>query len=89
MECIAVCPQEDALQFALPLQFAPDPDGRPAKTAAHRWWHRALKPQMVGFVLAVIFFTLVGAARAAGHWQTNIPRAVYMQLVPNADRFDH
>jgi hypothetical protein len=44
---------------------------------------------MVAVVLAVVFFGLIGAARATGHWQTNISRETYMDLVPNADRYDH
>jgi hypothetical protein len=44
---------------------------------------------MVAAVLALIFFGLVGAARATGHWQTNIPRDVYMQLVPHANEYGH
>jgi hypothetical protein len=44
---------------------------------------------MVAAVLALVFFGLIGVARATGHWQTNIPRAVYMQLVPHADDYGH
>jgi hypothetical protein len=40
-------------------------------------------------VLAVVLFGLIGAARVTGHWQTNISREIYMQLVPNAENFDH
>ena len=81
MECIAVCPAENALQMALMP--------RKAETAAARWQGRVLKPRMVAVVLAVVFFGLIGAARATGHWQTNLSREVYMQLVPNAENFDH
>jgi hypothetical protein len=48
-----------------------------------------LQPQMIAGVLAVVFFGLIGAARMKGHWQTNISREIYMQLVPNAENFDH
>ncbi|HUX27933.1 MAG TPA: 4Fe-4S binding protein [Terracidiphilus sp.] len=81
MECVAVCPAENALQMALMP--------RRAETAAARWRRRALKPQVVAAVLAVVFFGLVGAARASGHWQTNLSRPVYMQLVPNAENIAH
>jgi len=40
-------------------------------------------------MLALIFFGLVGAARVSGHWQTNLSRELYMELVPNAQNFDH
>ncbi|MDR3426043.1 4Fe-4S binding protein [Silvimonas sp.] len=82
MECIAVCPAENALQMALPPRTA-------GETRAARWRSRTLKPQMVAVVLAVVFFGLIGAARLTGHWQTNISRDIYMQLVPNAENFDH
>lgn len=79
MECIAVCPAENALQMAV----------LPRKTEAARWLGRVLKPQMIAAVLAIVFFGLIGAARATGHWETNISREIYMQLVPNAENIDH
>jgi hypothetical protein len=82
MECVAVCPAENALQMALLPRKA-------ATTAVARWRGRALKPQMVAVVLAVVFFGLIGVARASGHWQTNISREIYLQLVPNAENIDH
>src|ERR1700678_4374025 len=39
--------------------------------------------------LAVVFFGLIGLARTTGHWQTNVSREIYINLVPNADRYDH
>jgi polyferredoxin len=86
MECIAVCPAENALQLSLAPRRV---EGPAAEGIAARWRHRALKPQVVAAVLALVFFGLIGAARATGHWQTNIPREMYLQLVPNADNFDH
>ena len=32
---------------------------------------------------------LVLVARATGHWQTNIPRAVYVSLVPHMNQVSH
>ncbi len=84
MECVAVCPAENALQLALPTIGSRAPEGSPA-----RWRYRTLKPQMVAAVLALVFFGMIGAARVTGHWQTNISRDIYMQLVPNADNIDH
>jgi hypothetical protein len=81
MECIAVCPAENALQMALMP--------RKAEMAAARWRGRVLRPRMVAAVLAIVFFGLIGAARLSGHWQTNVSREVYMQLVPNAENIDH
>jgi polyferredoxin len=82
MECVAVCPAQNALQMALMPR-------RGEETAIARWRGRVLKPRMVAVVLAVVFFGLVGAARGTGHWQTNLSREIYMQLVPNAENFDH
>jgi polyferredoxin len=85
MECVAVCPAQYALQFALPpRRQAPE-----VIPAAARWRGRALKPHTIAAVLAIVFIGLVGVARATGHWQTNIPRDVYMQLVPHADEYGH
>lgn len=81
MECLAVCPAQDALQFSLPPRTAPE------RTA--RWHNRALQPRFVAGVLAILFFGFILAARATGHWQTNISRDVYMQLVPHADDYGH
>ena len=85
MQCVATCPAENALQFSLPpRKVAPDRSASPA-----RWRNRTLQPRMVAVALALIFLGLIGIARATDHWQTNIPRAVYMQLVPHADDYGH
>ncbi len=84
MECVAVCPAENALQLALPTIRSRAPEG-----SAARWRYRTIKPQMAAAVLALVFFGMIGAARITGHWQTNISRDIYMQLVPNAENIDH
>jgi ferredoxin len=73
MECVAVCPAENALQFSLPPRRSVSETGAPAA----RWHNRALEPRLVAAVLALIFFGLIGVAQATSHWQTNIPRDVY------------
>ena len=91
MECVAVCPGgERAATLAAVAQgrHASERRDLPKRSAA-RWRHRALKPQVVATVLALVFFGLIGAARATGHWQTDIARDIYMQLVPNADSYGH
>jgi polyferredoxin len=88
LSCISVCPAENALQFALPPHRVSANIPEPALSIA-RWRHRTLQPRMVVAVLALIFFGLIGLARATGHWQTYIPRDVYMQLVPHADDYNH
>ncbi len=81
MECVAACPAQNALQFSL----AP----RQATAPAQRWRRRALSPLAVAAVLAYIFLGMVLLARTTGHWQSNIPRAVYEDLVPRANQVTH
>ena len=89
MECIAVCPAESALQFSLPPRAQQLVDGQAPQTSASRWQRRTIRPRLVAAVLGIVFFGLIGIARATGHWQTDISREVYMRLVPNAESFDH
>jgi polyferredoxin len=81
MACVAACPAENALQFSL----VP----RKAATPVERWRRRALSPTAVATVLACIFLGLVLTARVSGHWQTNLPRDVYMNLVSHAREASH
>ena len=81
MECVAVCPAQDALQFSLRPRLA--------ETRQERWRDRAVDPRAVAAVLAIVFLGLVGLARTTGHWQTNVPRATYMQMVPHANDYGH
>ncbi|MGB7548463.1 MAG: 4Fe-4S binding protein [Terracidiphilus sp.] len=81
MACVAACSAQDALQFSLPPKRAAAP--------AQRWYRRALGPLAVTGILAYIFFALILFAKATSHWQTNMPRAVYMSLVPHADEAAH
>lgn len=79
--CVAACPAQDALQFALPPRKAADP--------ASRWKRRTLGPAAMAAAIAYLFFGAVLWARATNHWQTNLPRSMYMQLVPNANDLNH
>ena len=89
MECVAVCPAENALQFSLPPHKLSISEVNATNTPAERWRYRALEPRMVAATLAVIFFGLIGIARATGHWQTHVSRDMYMQLVPHANEYGH
>ncbi len=76
MECVAVCPAQGALQMSLPkLPATPRVKTIPS-------WAMAAG-------IAVVFFGIVGFAKAAGYWKTEMPRAVYQQLVPNPDAATH
>lgn len=81
MECVAVCPAENALQLSLPPASATDPSGR--------WRRRALRPALVAGILAYIFLSAVLFARATSHWQTSVPQSIYMDLVPHANDVAH
>ncbi len=81
MACVAACSAQDALQFSL----VPKKAGTPAE----RWGRRALSPIAVASVLACIFFSLVVVAKTTGHWQTNLPREIYMDLVSHANDATH
>jgi len=81
LQCVAACPAEDALQFAFRARKAPTP--------AQRWYRRALSPAVVTFTIAYLFFGIVLFARVTGHWKTDLPREVYMELVPNAEQLSH
>ena len=81
MACVAACPAQDALQFSLvPKSVA---------TPAERWRRRALSPIALAAVLAFIFFSLVVVAKTTGHWQTNLPQQIYMDLVSHAGEASH
>jgi len=81
MECVAACSAQNALQFALP----------PWKKTplAVRWTRRAFSPLAVAALLACIFFGFTAYAKVSGHWQTNLPRATYVDLVPSANSLSH
>jgi polyferredoxin len=81
MMCVAACPAENALQFSLP--------SRRAATPHASWYRRAVGPVAITVMLAYVFFALVLFARATNHWQTNIPREVYLNLVPHANDAGH
>jgi polyferredoxin len=81
MVCIASCSVQNALQFSLPPRRSALPE--------ERWRHRIVSPMSVAGVLACIFFGLVLFARTTDHWQTTLPNAVYMDLVPHASEATH
>ena len=81
LACVASCPAEDALQFALPP--------RRAAEAGQRWYRRVVRPLALAGILAYIFFGVVLWARVTNHWETRIPPAVYSRLVPHANEVSH
>lgn len=50
---------------------------------------RAVPAWAVACAIATIFVGMYGWALAAGHWHTNLPDRLYMELVPRANEFSH
>jgi polyferredoxin len=75
LECVAVCPAQGALRIGYPELRRSHGQQMPA-------WAMAAG-------IAALFFGIVGYAKTAGYWQTDLPRSVYMQLVPHADEASH
>ncbi|MBZ5590623.1 MAG: 4Fe-4S binding protein [Acidobacteriia bacterium] len=50
---------------------------------------RAVPAWAIAAAIAVIFFGVYGFALATGHWHTDFPDRVYMELVPRAQEFSH
>jgi hypothetical protein len=75
------------------MAFPTHPETSPAAQALAlsnaRWHNRALQPRTVVLILCIVFFGLITAARITHHWQTNLPRSIYQQLVPHADDYTH
>ena len=48
-----------------------------------------VKPWMIAAGCAVVFFGLVGLAKATGHWDTVVASEVYREMIPRAHEFAH
>lgn len=77
LECVAVCPAENALSLSL-LQMR-----MPAKRKL------VLPAWAMAAGIAVMFLGVAGFAKATGHWNSPITNDVYQRLVPNADQAAH
>jgi polyferredoxin len=82
LQCVAVCPAKGALQISpvwagSNVSVADGRSGRPYTT-----WAMAAG-------IAVLFFGIIGFAKTAGYWKSDVPAAVYRQLVPHANEAQH
>lgn len=77
LECVAVCPSKDTLSLALPTL----PGLVPQSPKVPVWAMAA--------GIAALFIGIVGFAKTTGSWDSQVPRAVYQQLVPHADQARH
>ena len=78
LECVAVCPAEGALQISLPQMIV----DRVPKAGAMPTWAFAAG-------VAALFLGIVGFAKTEGYWNSDIPQAVYRQIVPHANEASH
>jgi len=74
LECVAVCPAQDALSLNLIGSTG----------ARHR-----VPAWKLATCLGIIFFGLVGYAKLTDHWQTYLPQQVFLKLVPAAGEQHH
>jgi polyferredoxin len=73
LSCVAVCPADGALDLTFGLPRRRSP----------------VTPWVLAAAILIVFFGVVGYARAAGYWHTSLPDRVYSDLVPRADEFAH
>ncbi len=77
LECVAVCPAQDALAMSFPNLR------RSVKNRIE------IPAWAMAAAIAVIFLGLAGFAKATGHWDSAVPSAVYQRLVPHASQAAH
>lgn len=75
MECVAACPAQEALWAGIP--------------GLARRSQRRLPAWALAAGIALIFFGIIGYAKVKGYWNSDIPEAVYIELVPHADQAAH
>jgi polyferredoxin len=74
LECVAVCPAKDTLTMSVPSDLR----------------RRGTLPAWsIAAGILILFFGLIGYAKIANHWNTELPRNVYLQIVPAADDQQH
>jgi len=74
LECVAVCPAKDALTMTMPAGLRK---------------RRSIPAWSMAAGIVVIFFGLIGYAKACNHWNTDLPKRIYLQLVPSASEQQH
>ncbi|HXW07602.1 MAG TPA: 4Fe-4S binding protein [Vicinamibacterales bacterium] len=73
LSCVSSCPAVGALDLKTGLRRASVP----------------VEPWALAAAIAVIFVGLVGYARLAGYWHTDLPDALLFDLIPRAAEFAH
>jgi polyferredoxin len=97
LQCVSSCPVEGALVFSLPnanpatqpnTNPATQPNANPSPTPRPRY-RQPVTPLAFVALLAFLFFAFILTARATDHWQTRLPDALYLQLIPAASQLSH
>jgi polyferredoxin len=85
LSCVSVCPAEGALALALP-----GPGRVPGRMRfALVEWTLAVPPWALCAGVLGVFFAVVAFAHLTGHWFTELPDALYFDLIPRAREFGH
>ena len=83
LECVAVCPAQDALVLASMFGKGPKKNGSRSRTP------KAVPAWSLAAAVAILFFGLVGYAKLSGHWDTTVPQQIYFELVSHAGEVSH
>jgi polyferredoxin len=73
MSCVAVCPAAGALDLRSGL----------------RRCNTLVEPWALGVAISIVFLGIIGYARWAGYWHTELSDAVLFDLIPRAAEFAH
>jgi len=74
LECVTVCPAKDTLTITVPAGLRK---------------RRAIPTWSIAAGIAILFLGIVGYAKVTDRWNTNLPKQVYLQLVPSANELQH
>jgi polyferredoxin len=77
LACVSVCPAENALALSLP------------QAHAFRARKRRIPAWTLAMGIALVFFGIVGYAKMANHWRSNVTNTEYQRLAPRADEAQH
>ena len=74
LECVAICPAKDALAMSVPAGLRK---------------RRTIPAWAMAAGIAILFLGFAGYARITGQWNTQLPKKVYLNLVPKANEQEH
>lgn len=89
LQCVAVCPAKDALQMAPVWSRSGVPLASGENDLSHGRGGRPYVTWAMAAGIALLFVGIVGFAKTTGHWNSDVPSAVYRQLVPRANEAQH